>query len=86
MTPTPAGNILIVRLGPQDAIDPFAKAREAANDGILSKPPGELAAPAARAEQAHPIRIPLAVALAAMLWVLGAIVLLTLALGYRLLT
>lgn len=85
LTPTPAGNILIVRLGSQDAIGPFAQARDAANDTILAKPPDALAAPVVLAGQTHRLRIPLALALAAMLWVLGTIVLLTLALGYRLL-
>lgn len=80
---------MIVRLGSPDPTGQYADPREAANDGILSKPPDELAAPAALivpAVQAHHrMRVPLAIALAAMLWILGTILLLTLALAYQLL-
>ena len=83
---------MIVRLGSPNPIGQYADPREAANDGILSKPPDEQAAPAAlavhamHAVQAHRReRVPLAIALAAMLWILGTILLLTLALAYQLL-
>ncbi|WP_454677568.1 hypothetical protein [Achromobacter marplatensis] len=86
LTSTPAGNIMIVvRMGPESSIGQYAAPCDAANDGILPPPPEGLPAPAVHAVQApHRTRVPLAIALAAMLWVLGTILLLTLAMAYQL--
>ncbi|MFC0259569.1 hypothetical protein [Achromobacter marplatensis] len=86
LTSTPAGNIMIVvRMGPESSIGQYADPRDAANDGILPPPPDGLPVPVVHAVQApHRMRVPLAIALAAMLWILGTILLLTLALAYQL--
>lgn len=85
VTSAPAGNVTIVLLAPLSAAGPLATSREAANDGVLAKPSGA-ASPAADAGQIPSMQVPLAIALAAVLWAMGAIVLLTLALAYRLLS
>ena len=86
LTSTPAGNIMIVvRVGSPSPVGLYADPLEAANDGLLPTPLDGLPAPVLQAVQTHPrMRIPLAVALAAMLWILGTILLLTLAMAYQL--
>lgn len=77
--------MIVVRMGPESSIGQYADPRDAANDGILPPPPDGLPAPVVHAVQApHRMRVPLAIALAAILWVLGTILLLTLALAYQL--
>lgn len=84
LTSAPAGNVRIVYLAPQSAVGPMAEPRVAANDDILPPPPG-LASGAGETGPIPLLQVPLAIALAAMLWAMGALVLLTLALAYRLL-
>lgn len=62
----------------------MAEPRVAANDDILP-PPQRLASGAGEAVPTPLLQVPLAIALAVMLWAMGALVLLTLALAYRLL-
>ena len=69
---------------PQSAVGPMAEPRVAANDDILP-PPHRLASGAGEAVPTPLLQVPLAIALAVMLWAMGALVLLTLALAYRLL-
>lgn len=77
--------MIVVRVGQQSAIGQYADPREAANDGVLPTPPDGLPAPVVHAVPSHHrIRVPLAIALAAMLWILGTILLLTLAMAYQL--
>ncbi|MFY0477240.1 hypothetical protein [Achromobacter marplatensis] len=84
LTSAPVGNVRIVYLAPQSAVGPMAEPRVAANDDILP-PPQPLASPAGEAGPIPLMQVPLAIALAVMLWAMGALVLLTLALAYRLL-
>ena len=84
-TLTQAGNALVSFVQPQRLAEPFAGAVSpplpmAANDGALTQAPE--APPAAAAPRS---RVPLAIWLAMMFWLLGTALLLMLGAAYRLL-
>lgn len=84
VTFAPAGNARIVHLAPRGAAGRGEGAGEAANDDLQAARQAQ-ALPGAQGARPSSRRVPLALALAALLWVLSAIFLATLALAYHLL-